>query len=60
MQSFLKNIVEFIDVLRTAGMRVSNSESIDSINALNHTMKFVTCWIAVPLINLIGQFPGFE
>lgn len=36
MQSFLKNIVEFIDVLRTAGMRVSNSESIDAINALNH------------------------
>lgn len=36
MQSFLKNIVEFIDVLRTAGIRVSNSESIDAINALNH------------------------
>ena len=36
MQSFLRNIIEFIDILRTAGIRVGNSESIDAINALNH------------------------
>ena len=35
MQSFLKNIVEFIGVLRASGVRVSHSESIDAIRALD-------------------------
>ena len=36
MQAILKNIIKFIDVLRTAGIRVSHSESIDAVSALEH------------------------
>lgn len=36
MQSFLKNIIEFIELLRNSGMKVSISESMDAVNALGH------------------------
>ncbi len=36
MNSFLKNIVEFIEVLRLAGVRASLSESMDAVKALQH------------------------
>lgn len=36
MDSLTANIVEFIDVLRTAGVRLSISESMDAVEALKH------------------------
>ena len=36
MSSLIRNVVEFFNVLRVAGVRVSISESIDAINALEH------------------------
>lgn len=36
MSSLIKNMVEFFHVLRLTGVRVSISESIDAINALEH------------------------
>lgn len=36
MNSLVKNVVEFIDVLRQACVRISISESIDAVDALKH------------------------